>query len=434
MNVVQVSVLDTDGARFNGQDLHLKLREQGIESTHLVWNKRGKDETTAEIGPANEEFKARIYRAIGKLERDLSLQSVLQPFAFNLRNEPFFKQADIAHFHLIHTGYFNLLALPGLTKEKPAVWTLHDPWALTGHCVHPFDCTRWKEGCGSCPALDSEFAMKRDNTRLMWNIKKYAYAKSNLDVIVCSKWMQTMVQESPLFKDARIHHIPLGLNLDVFKPKDSQAAKKKLGVRPGNLVVALRATDSIYKGLPHAIECLRMLKTNVSITILTFNQKGLLEEFFGQHQIIDLGWLTDESEIVTAYNATDIFLMPSEGESFGLMAVEAMACAKPTIFFDGTALTETTFSPEYGVCVPRHNTGALSAALKRLLENADERLERGRTGRKLAVENYDERTYLSAHVALYEDIFARRKKGARQNRDAKGRQVNAAETLVIGKS
>lgn len=406
MNVVQISVLDTEGARFNGQDLHIQLQENGHESTHLVWNKRGSDPTTRAF--CDHSLKEQIYRQFSKLERQLSVQSVLQPFAFGLTNEPEFQNADLAHYHLIHTGYFNLFALPPLSRKKPAVWTLHDPWALTGHCVHPFECTRWKTGCGNCPSLDSEFAMRRDNTHLMWKLKQFAYENSDLDIVVCSKWMKDMALASPLLKRSRVHHIPLGLNLDIFKPRDGVKAKQKLGVRPGNTVIALRATTSIYKGFNYAVECLRKLSTDVPLTILAFNQKGLLEEFFGKYQIIDVGWLSDTDDIVDAYNASDIFLMPSEGESFGLMATEAMACEKPTLIFEGTALTETTFVPEYGLSVPKHDTDALAFELKRLIENPSERRKRGVRGRQLALEHYDEKKYVSALITLYKEVLSRR--------------------------
>ncbi|MCC7528092.1 MAG: glycosyltransferase [Candidatus Melainabacteria bacterium] len=404
--IVQVGATDVEGARFNGQELHQKLIQRGIESSQVVWRKRGTDDTTYEM--FSGALRSKIDQTAAKLERDLSLQSLLSPLAFEFAKHPQFKAADLAHYHLIHTGFFNLMALPGLTQLKPSVWTLHDPWAMTGHCVHPFDCTRWKEGCGSCPSLDNEFSMKRDNTRLMWRIKQLAYCMSDFDLIVCSKWMEGMVKASPLMKKARLHRIPLGVDLNAFQPGDSQAKKQKLGVYPGNLVVALRATTSIYKGLPHAIECLRKLDTKQPLTILTFNQKGLFEEFFGKYQIIDLGWLESTEEMIDAYQSADIFLMPSEGESFGMMAVEAMACGKPSIIFDGTALPETTFAPEYGVSVRKGDSDALAHALKGLLENESKRLSLGEKGRKLAVQHYGEKEYVDRVIALYTDVLARR--------------------------
>ena len=52
---------------------------------------------------------------IGKLEYGLSLQSVLHLQSFLLPLHRVFRAADVVHYHIIHDGYFSLLALPFLT-------------------------------------------------------------------------------------------------------------------------------------------------------------------------------------------------------------------------------------------------------------------------------------------------------------------------------
>jgi len=53
------------------------------------------------------------------------------------------------------------------------------------------------------------------------------------------------------------------------------------------------------------------------------------------------------------YNASDLFLMPSIVESFGMMAIEAMSCGTLPIVLEGTALPEVTNSKTCGVTVKR---------------------------------------------------------------------------------
>ncbi len=116
---------------------------------------------------------------------------------------------------------------------------------------------------------------------------------------------------------------------------------------------------------------------NVPITLLTFNETGLVDQFKDRFQVIDLGWLTDEDQTAEAINAVDIMLMPSIAESFGMMAIESMACAKPVIAFDRTALPETLFAPEGGVTVPSADVNSLVAVLERLIGDEEERLALG---------------------------------------------------------
>ena len=68
---------------------------------------------------------------------------------------------DIVHFHNMHGGYFDLRALPVISRRIVVVVTLHDSWLLSGHCAHSFDCERWRSGCGSCPDLSIPPAIRR---------------------------------------------------------------------------------------------------------------------------------------------------------------------------------------------------------------------------------------------------------------------------------
>jgi polysaccharide pyruvyl transferase WcaK-like protein/coenzyme F420-reducing hydrogenase beta subunit len=134
----------------------------------------------------------------------------------------------------------------------------------------------------------------------------------------------------------------------------------------------------------------------------------LLNELKDKYTLIDLGHIEDD-KMITAYNACDIFLMPSRGESFGLMAIEAMACSRPIIIFDNSDLPSVTFAPDCGFLVENRNAHKLMEAIKYLIENEDERNRRGNLGRKLAVENYDINVYNEKMLKLYEQIYKRHK-------------------------
>ena len=84
---------------------------------------------------------------------------------------------DIVHCHNLHGGYFDLRALPWLSRQVPLVLTLHDAWLLSGHCAHSFDCERWKIGCGRCPDLSIVPAIRRDATAFNWRRKQRLYER-----------------------------------------------------------------------------------------------------------------------------------------------------------------------------------------------------------------------------------------------------------------
>lgn len=407
MKILQISRFDIMGRRFNGYDLNKYFISKGIEAHQCVWNKESNDISVWKL--FDIKHRDHFRDKIELLEKYLSIQSVLYPFSLQLAFDKRFKSSDIIHYHLIHANFFSMLSLPLLTRMKPAVWTLHDPWAMTGHCVHPYNCDRWELGCGECPHLETLFPIEKDHTRLMWRLKKIIYSLSDVDIVVASKFMNDMARRSPLLSKFRIHQIPFGLDLDKFKPADSELAKSGFGIFPGSIVISFRSTTYEFKGLKYIKECLHNLRIDKPICLLTFNESGLLEEFKDKFQIIDLGWVNDQEVLVRAYNAADIFLMPSTQEAFGMMAMEAMACGKPIIVFDGTSLPEIVFAPEGGIAVPQGNVDAMLIELQQLVNNEEKRLELGRKAFELAKMHYNFTDHAEKILGLYQEVIARRK-------------------------
>jgi glycosyltransferase involved in cell wall biosynthesis len=401
MNVLQVNGYESPGRRFNGLSITHILKKYGIESRHLIWEK---DTKNPEVLTFEGDWTKKVNRWVNRVERIASLQSVLYPHASQMMKMPAFEEADLLHLHIIHSGYLSLSDLPKITKNKPTVWTLHDPWAMTGHCVYPFECQRWMTGCGKCPDLGIHFPLLMDTTRFLFNHKRRAYKKSKFDVIVASKWMRTMVEASPLFEDVDIHQIPFGLNLDFFSPVAAPNARKRLGIPENALVICFRAVDNQFKGLAYIIQALERIHSKQPICLLTLNSKGLLERFSDRFQLVELGWTNDETLARDAFVASDIFLMPSIVEAFGVMAIEAFACGKPVIVFEGTSLPEVTFAPDVGLSVPMRDGEALFHALQRLIDNPNEREERGRKGRMMAEMHYGEDMYARRLADTYKIV------------------------------
>ncbi len=404
VRLLQFNGFQSPGRRFNGLSLKPYLAELGISSSHFVWERDKEEDGVISIESSSARMINRLTRGV---ENVFSLQSQLYSTAPHIRQLEVYKRADILHFHIIHSGFMSMQALPGLTSEKPSFWTLHDPWAMTGHCIHPFSCNRWKTGCGKCPDLDTDFRLRFDTTALNFSLKKSAIHRSTFEVIVASQWMSSMLLESPIFEGVKVHRIPFGLDLEYFRARDQSAAKLKLGIESNRLVVCFRSVVNDFKGLEYAIEALHGLNTRLPVCLLTLNDKGRVEQLKHRFQVVEIGWTNDDEVMRNVYDATDVFLMPSLADSFGLMAVEAMAFGKPTICFEGTALPEVIFANEAGIAVPSRDAAALSAALLRLLENPEERLRRGERSRQLAEANYDIRVQAKRLDQVYRDRIYR---------------------------
>ncbi len=408
MKILQVNDIDLPGRRFNGYDLQLMLNENGHEAKQIVMNKLSRDNNV--ISLINTQGGHFIREKCREFEERISLQSVAYPFGELLLESKFFKKADIVHYHLIFNHLLSLYSFKDLVNAKPSVWTLHDPWALTGHCVHPVDCQGWLTGCKNCPYLDRYSPLNKDNSNSIWNMKKEIYKSIDIDIVVSSQWMYDMVKRSPLTKHfERVHLIPFGIDLEHFKArKNKEEIRENLGIKKDSFVMMFRQDDQEWKGLPFIKEMLNNLKVNKHVTLLTVGKIGLLEEYKSRYDVIEYEWVNDNNFLVDLYSAADLFLMPSVAESFGMMAIEAMACSLPVVVMEGTALPRVTFAPEFGVSFSKGNIFEFTQKVSDLIMTEEELRHRQSIVRKKIEENYDIKIYNSKILKMYEKIYSKK--------------------------
>ncbi len=386
-NILQIGDNDLIGNKFNGHDLHLYLREKNIDANHIIMMKLSDDKNTFLFLRTKSEKK----------------------FTESLIFSDLFLDADIIHLHLIHNTLFDLNYLPIITAMKPTVITLHDPYFLGGHCIHHFDCEKWKSFCKDCPNLDSPFPLKRDSSAFEFAMKKHIIQNSNITAIVASKWMENKVAQSPIWQGKTIHRLPFGINQDIFKPEDKNKIRKDLNIPQDATVLMFRSDLSPFKGLDLIKNALKNLKTDKKIVLLTVAQKGKLKELKNKFDIREYGWLKDDKLLAKLYQASDLFLMPSTQEAFGMMAIEAMSCKVPVLALTGTALPDVINSPQCGLAV---DADKFSTELQRLINTPEEIKERGEKSLTFAKENYDKEVYINKMINIYKEVIANHKTDA----------------------
>lgn len=103
----------------------------------------------------------------------------------------------------------------------------------------------------------------------------------------------------------------------------------------------------------------------------------------------------------------DLFLLPSELESFGLAALEACACEVPVIATRIGGIPEVINDGENGFLSDLGDVEKMAADAVRLLSNEEERLQFGRRARQLAIERYGIEEIVSHYIRFYETILVR---------------------------
>jgi glycosyltransferase involved in cell wall biosynthesis len=134
-------------------------------------------------------------------------------------------------------------------------------------------------------------------------------------------------------------------------------------------------------------------------------------------KFVHLGWVDNDDAIATALSAADLFVMPSIAETFGMMAIESMACGTPVIVFEGTSLPEVVRSPHAGVAVPLGDSGALANVIQVVLQDRLRRQSLVENGLELVAREYKQETYIQRHLDLYNSLLDGQQFGNRRAND-----------------
>lgn len=95
---------------------------------------------------------------------------------------------------------------------------------------------------------------------------------------------------------------------------------------------------------------------------------------------------SNQNHLKELYASSDVFVLPSLQETFGIVFLEAMHYSLPIITTNVTAMPELVTHDKNGILVPPEDSDALAKALTRLIENSELRAEMGKAG-KQQVEN-----------------------------------------------
>jgi N-acetyl-alpha-D-glucosaminyl L-malate synthase BshA len=121
----------------------------------------------------------------------------------------------------------------------------------------------------------------------------------------------------------------------------------------------------------------------------------------------DVLFIGQVPNIADYLSVADLLLITSETESFGLAALEALACEVPVIATRVGGLPEVVRDGENGYLVGVGDVDAMAECALELLVDPDRRREFGRVGREWAVEQYNTEHVIPQYIALYENVLRR---------------------------
>lgn len=400
MKVLHINQSDIiGGAAIAGYRLHQSLLDRGIDSRLLVGKARTNNERVAAI-----DRQPRREKQLSRLTNFLGLNYLNISNTFSLPKHNFYRNADILNFHNLHAGYFNYLAIPSLTKDKPAIFTLHDMWSFTGHCAYSYDCDRWQTGCGKCPYLNTYPTVLKDSTAWEWKLKDWVYSRANIAVVTLSEWLTKQVRQSMLARFS-IHHIPNGIDTQAYQPLNSEHCRLMLDI-PQDKKVLMFGANSLQdsrKGKDFLIEALQKLPNTLKkeTVLLTIGNGGESIESTVGISTLNLGYVSSDRLKSVAYSAADLFIFPTRADNLPLVLQESMACGTPMVSFDIGGVSDLVRHNVTGYLATPNDARDLSQGILQLLEDEQLRTEMRKNCRAIAIEEYSIELQAQKYIELY---------------------------------
>jgi len=121
-----------------------------------------------------------------------------------------------------------------------------------------------------------------------------------------------------------------------------------------------------------------------------------------EHPRIHYDGLVDDP--LPYYTAMDLLVLPTRREGFGCVVIEAAVAGVPAIATRVTGCVDAVAEGETGILVPPGDTNALADAITTLANDASIRQRLGSAAKKRAIELFDSRRLVDAHLALYEQL------------------------------
>ena len=334
-----------------------------------------------------------------------ALAELLPQFAEGIQA---FARAKDLTYDLIHSHYW-LSGLVGLQLRRQ--------WQIP--MVHMFHTlARMKSRVAQSPEEEPSSLRLEAETEIL----------RSADRVVASTQAE-LAQFQWLYKVDTDHTAVISPGVDTahFYPIPIDEAKAFVGLPPKENLLLYVGRIEPLKGVDVLLEALAILERNgvledhpVRVAIIGGEPEVGEEEMtsemarlkgicrsLGMGEIVTFLGKQDQESLPYYYSAAEVVVMPSHYESFGMVALEAMACGTPVVASETGGLIFLVRDGETGFHVPAGDAGALADRLQTLIQDEMLRARLGRTAAEYA-KGYDWSTITEHIVELYNDMLISR--------------------------
>jgi len=195
----------------------------------------------------------------------------------------------------------------------------------------------------------------------------------------------------------KIEVIPGGVDLSLFRPLSQERARQQLGVCDRLYMVLfvgriepLKGIDTLFRAMAIVAKDFPRWKDEICVCIVggdasekpeaisaEMERLRALREELGISELVTFLGAQAQGTLPSYYSAADVLVVPSHYESFGMVALEAMACGTPVVASKVGGLSFTVQDGITGFHVPERDPEALAKKISLLLKHPDLRSRLG---------------------------------------------------------
>ncbi|RWO01816.1 glycosyltransferase family 4 protein [Mesorhizobium sp.] len=240
-------------------------------------------------------------------------------------------------------------------------------------------------------------------------LERATYASPRLKaVIAISKMVAEDVVRHYDYPAERVHHIPNGVDLELFNPKLRQqhraVVRSRLGVNDDRPVVLFVGSGFARKGLLALMKSVAMLDGEPELWVIGHDSRA--DAFKQAGDRLGLGarlrMLGPQKDTLPWYGAADIAVLPSIYDPFGTVVIEAMASGLPAVVSTGCGARELVDRFEPTLVCDAAGVDDLAAGLARALQLSSRPETAARV--RAAAEHYDFNVMIRRMISLYESL------------------------------
>jgi len=234
-------------------------------------------------------------------------------------------------------------------------------------------------------------------------------------VVAATAYEQRLLRQVYRVPNAQVEVIPLGVDPDRFHPGSRADARARFNIPITDDVVLAVGRIEPLKGLDILIRAAAEVTNRSRLRLLIvggdeearpeFDRLAAIAEEVGVRESVTFVGAVPHEELPDYYRAADVVVMPSFAESFGLVAVEAMACGVPVVVSRVGGLASTVADGRTGYLVPWRCPEPFAEKIELLLRNDPLRDALGAAGVE-RMRDFSWESVADRLVALYERLAA----------------------------